>query len=90
MVNEMLDFSKEDDDVSELSEFSSIHEEDIPVSVSEIAGTSGVPATPLITIIIAIISLYVIFIIRFQLIRIHRATSSDLKFVQIEIVIYIV
>ena len=25
----MLDFSKEDDDVSELSEFSSIHEEDI-------------------------------------------------------------
>ena len=29
MVNEMLDFSKEDDDVSELSEFSSIYEEDI-------------------------------------------------------------
>ena len=39
MVNEMLDFSEEDDDVSELS---SIHEEDIPVSDSEIASTSGV------------------------------------------------
>ena len=48
MVNEMLDFSEEDDDVSKFSELSSIHEEDIPVSVREIADTSGVLVRPLI------------------------------------------